>query len=135
MCGLRPFISLEDLLKKANRAWSKTNSDDWKEALAGHPRIGEQKQGGGRDAAWSSSEQAAAATSQEQIKEELRERQLDYESHFGFIFLICASGRSSEEILACLKARMANDLEQELKVVGQELGKIIALRLERLLKQ
>lgn len=128
-----PFDSVADLQKKGATAWSHCREVDWKEALAGHPRIGEKAQGGDLASRWSRGEQSKAATPDEAIKAELRENQLIYEERFGFLFLICATGRTTEQILSVLKSRLEQTPENELQTVAEELAKIIHLRLEKLL--
>jgi OHCU decarboxylase len=132
MLDARPFHSVEDLRQKGAEAWARCGQADWMDALQGHPRIGERQGGAGRDAKWSRGEQSAAAGSDEAVKQELRQKQLAYEERFGFLFLICATGKSSEEILNALDHRLEQTPEQELPTVAEELGKIITLRLEKL---
>lgn len=134
LAELAPYQSLEDLQDKGALAWSHCQEADWKESLAGHPRIGEKATGSDLASRWSRGEQARAATPDEAIKQQLRARQADYEEKFGFIFLICASGRSSQGILAALEERMEQSPERELQTVADELAKIIHLRLEKLIR-
>lgn len=134
MCLSTPFSSVEDLQAKGATAWSYCDDVDWMEALQGHPRIGERQAGSDLAAAWSRGEQSDAAHSDEAVKSELRQIQLAYEKRFGYLFLICATGLSSADILAALEQRMQNSHADELKTVAQELGKIIHLRLEKLLE-
>lgn len=134
LCGLNPYFSLADLLNKGASAWSRCAEDDWKEALEGHPRIGEKASGSGLSAQWSKKEQSAAQVADDDILNRLREAQAGYFQKFGFIFLICASGRSSEEILREVERRMNNSPAEEMQILAAEQGKIIHLRLEKLLK-
>ncbi len=129
-----PFESVSDLQKKGATAWSHCREVDWREALAGHPRIGEKAKGGDLASRWSRGEQSKAATPDEAIKAELRENQLVYEERFGFLFLICATGRTTDQILSVLKVRLEQTPEIELQTVAEELAKIIHLRLEKLLE-
>lgn len=133
MIAARPFGSLLDLQEKGSHAWSCCSEPDWKEALDGHPRIGERAAGDDLASRWSRGEQSQAVTPDQAVKRELAARQAAYEEKFGYIFLICATGRSSEEILAAVKARMEQSPESELQTVAEELSKIISLRLEKLL--
>ncbi len=103
---------------------------DWSEiekALAAHPRIGERAGGQGREAAWSRQEQAAATTD----PEALAAANAEYERVFGRVFLVNATGRTSGEILADLRTRLANDEETERVVVREQLRGIVAVRLEK----
>lgn len=128
-----PFDSVSDLQKKGASAWSHCREADWREALLGHPRIGEKAKGGDLASRWSRGEQSKASTPDEELKAELREKQLQYEERFGFLFLICATGRTTEQILSVLKSRLEQSPELELQTVAEELAKIIHLRLEKLL--
>jgi 2-oxo-4-hydroxy-4-carboxy-5-ureidoimidazoline decarboxylase len=103
---------------------------DWSEiekALAAHPRIGERAGGQGREAAWSRQEQAAATTD----PAALAAANAEYERVFGRVFLVNATGRTSGEILADLRTRLANDEETERVVVREQLRGIVAVRLEK----
>ncbi len=133
LCRQVPFHSVQDLQEKGASAWSLCREADWKESLAGHPRIGEKAAGKDLASRWSRGEQSQASTPDDAVKEELRARQSAYEEKFGFIFLICATGRSSGEILAALNERMQQSPERELRTVAEELAKIIHLRLEKLI--
>jgi OHCU decarboxylase len=128
-----PSFSLNDLQKKGAGAWSKCREPDWKEALQGHPRIGDKAKGAGLSAKWSAGEQSKAQSVDEQIAQKLREAQERYYQKFGFIFLIYATGKSSEEILASAEMRLNNSEAEELQIVAEEQAKIIHLRLEKLL--
>jgi allantoicase len=134
MCRSGPFESVQDLQKKGASAWSRCREADWREALKGHPRIGERQAGRDLASHWSRGEQSKAAQPDEAVKAELRDKQLAYEEHFGFLFLICATGRSSSEILHILNERLRQTPERELQTVAEELAKIIHLRLEKLLQ-
>jgi 2-oxo-4-hydroxy-4-carboxy-5-ureidoimidazoline decarboxylase len=109
----------------------------WDEILVGlsaHPRIGERAAGDSTEAAWSRREQSAAAgTADETTKAALIEANRAYEDRFGHVFLIFASGRSQEEILAAARERLGHDEATERTVVASELRKIALLRLERVL--
>jgi 2-oxo-4-hydroxy-4-carboxy-5-ureidoimidazoline decarboxylase len=109
---------------------------DWagvRQALDAHPRIGERVSGVGREATWSRREQAATANSTEQTKAELVEANRAYEERFGHVFLIFATGRTDVEMLAAAHERLGNDETTERTIVRGELGRIVALRLERML--
>lgn len=134
MVAAAPFASLEALQQQGAEAWSKCEKSDWMQALEGHPRIGEKAKGQDLASKWSRTEQSAASSEDEAVKEKLKAVQEDYYQKFGFIFLIFASGRSSTEILQAAERRIKNSTDQELQIVAQELGKIIHLRLEKLAK-
>jgi len=123
-----------DVLKAATEIWRELPVEDWMEAFASHPRIGERHAAGAataRSMAWSGEEQRAAALNGDATKHALREANGQYERRFGRIFLICARGRTSEEILSNLEARMANDDETELLEAAEQQRQITAMRLQR----
>lgn len=130
----RPYASRAELVTAAAVAARELS---WPQVLAGlsaHPRIGERAAGDSRAAAWSRSEQAVAAQdSVDATAAALVEANQAYEQRFGQVFLIFASGRSKAEILAAARQRLGNDEATERVVVTGELGRIAALRLERLL--
>jgi 2-oxo-4-hydroxy-4-carboxy-5-ureidoimidazoline decarboxylase len=125
----RPYRTLADLLAAADTAWAARTPDDLAAAMAGHPRIGEQGLPGP-----SRQEQAGVGAAPDALAS-LRAANEAYEARFGHVFLICASGRGPDDILAALHARMANDSDTELAVAAMEIGKINAIRLRRLVGQ
>ena len=98
--------------------------------LAAHPRIGEKAAGNGAEAAWSREEQSAVEQDAA-VQQALAEGNRAYEQRFDRVFLICATGRSGEEVLADLRSRLGNDEATEAAVVADELRKIALLRLRR----
>jgi 2-oxo-4-hydroxy-4-carboxy-5-ureidoimidazoline decarboxylase len=129
----RPYRSKDDLYAAADAAARALSWDDVLQGLAAHPRIGERAQGDSREAAWSRREQAAAGSSDDGMNTALAEANRAYEQRFGHVFLIFASGRTPEQILAAARARLAHDDATERAVVTDELRRIALLRLERLL--
>ena len=129
----RPYPSDTALREMADKALADLDWADVGEALAAHPRIGERAVGAGREAAWSAAEQSAAAAGDADVQEQIRAGNVAYEQQFGHVFLICATGRPAEEILANLRARLDNDPASEEQVVRDELRKIVHLRLEKVL--
>ncbi len=130
----RPYADLAALLGVADRAARGFGPDDVERALAAHPRIGERAQGDGVEASWSRSEQSGVDRD-EPTTAALAEGNRAYEERFGRVFLICASGRSAEQILASLRSRLDNDPETEARVTADELRKIALLRLQGLVAQ
>lgn len=124
----RPYQTRADLVVSGIGAFDELGWADLAEVLAAHPRIGQRPAGHGTEAAWSRREQAGV----QGAAEELATVNRDYEERFGYLFLICASGRSAGEILAAARGRLRNDDETERTVVRGELRKIIEIRLERL---
>jgi 2-oxo-4-hydroxy-4-carboxy-5-ureidoimidazoline decarboxylase len=136
MLARRPFDTLEQVLSAADEAWRATEPEDWEEAFAHHPRIGERQPTVPLSAtaqAWSASEQATAARSDAAARAALAEANTAYEDRFGRIYLVCAAGRSAEELLADISARMRNDPKRELAVAAEEQRKITRLRLRHLI--
>jgi 2-oxo-4-hydroxy-4-carboxy-5-ureidoimidazoline decarboxylase len=131
LVGGRPYGSLDRLLGASDAAAGGLAWADVLEALAAHPRIGERAAGAGREAAWSRGEQAGAAAAGADLQAELAAGNAEYEARFGYVFLICASGRGAAEILGELRARLGHSQAGEQEVVRGELGKIARLRLAR----
>ena len=130
----RPYGKWSEIVGAADAAARGLSWADVLVALSAHPRIGERAQGDSREAAWSRSEQAAAATDGDAATAAaLVSINKTYEERFGHVFLIFASGRSPDEVLAAARERLGNDEATERAVVTGELRKIALLRLERLL--
>jgi OHCU decarboxylase len=123
MAARRPFASLDALLAAADEEWRALPEADRREAFAAHPRIGER--GGAR----SEREQAGVRGAAAATLAELAEGNRAYEERFGHVFLICASGRSAEEMLAALHERIGNAPDVELAITAEEQRKITRLRL------
>ena len=131
------FASLAALKKVAADRWSALAAADWDEAFAAHPRIGEKKADGPQSKVahgWSTNEQARVAGASQAVQDELREANKAYEARFGRIYIVCATGKSAEEMLAIAKERMASDPESELRRAADEQRKITELRLEKMVK-
>jgi OHCU decarboxylase len=136
MVARRPFASMDHLLAAADDAWQRTGPKDWDEAFAHHPRIGERQAAASVSAtagAWSAGEQATAVGGGAAVRAALAEANAAYERQFGRIYLVCAAGRSAEELLADIAARMKNDPEWEREVAMEEQRKITRLRLNTLI--
>jgi 2-oxo-4-hydroxy-4-carboxy-5-ureidoimidazoline decarboxylase len=135
MVRRRPFEHLDALLAAADDAWRATGPADWDEAFAHHPRIGERHAAAPVSAAartWSAGEQGAAATADQATRAALAEANQAYERRFGRIYLVCAAGRSADELLQDIETRMRNDPERERAVAVEEQRKITRLRLRAL---
>ena len=117
-----------DVFAAAGRIWWSLERADWLEAFGAHPKIGENS-----DSKWSQQEQAGASGASNGILTELRNANLAYAQKFGYIFIVCATGKTAEEMLALLKHRMGNDPESELRIAAAEQLRIANLRLEKLL--
>jgi allantoicase len=133
----RPYATVDALLAAADATWSWTSADDWHEAFAAHPRIGEQKAAAGQGAtakAWSAAEQAGTRDASDAKRAEVAAINRAYEARFGFIYIVCATGRSLDEMLNLARARLTNDPATELRVAAAEQHRITRLRLEKLLE-
>jgi allantoicase len=131
----RPFADEAGLQAAADEVWSSLGPDDWREAIAAHPRIGERGEAGRRAGRWSAVEQAGAGEAGDTTPEALAEGNRAYEQRFGHVFLIRASGRSAGEMLAALRERLGNEPEAELRVAAAEQRDITRLRLGKLLAE
>jgi allantoicase len=136
MCAHRPFASSAHLYETAEQAWPQLGRADWLEAFRCHPAIGA-AQAKARQSAksrrWSASEQSAAQNSSAESRALLAAANEAYQAAFGHVFLICASGKSAEEILQNLQQRLSNPPDAELAIAAEEQRKITRLRLEKLL--
>ena len=136
LTSARPFASLDELMTKADRVWWSLDSEDWLEAFHSHPKIGEKKAAAPTAVEaqhWSEDEQSGLRNSAQQTLEALATLNRTFEEKFGFIFIVCASGKSSEEMLAILQDRLKNNAAEELRIAAAEQAKITELRLRKLL--
>jgi allantoicase len=129
----RPFSSPDHLYAAAERAFDELGREDWLDAFAAHPRIGERRAGADASSRWSAQEQAGTDESSPEILAQLAEANRLYEQRFGHVFLVCATGKSAFEMLDLLGSRLGNDPDTELAVAAGEQRKITRLRLEKLL--
>lgn len=138
MTAARPFKMLEDLFTAAENIWFRLTPADWLDAFAAHPRIGSStpapKQGKVA-AKWSGSEQSGVASAGENVRNELAEANRLYDEKFGFIFIVCATGKSADEMLAICRARLGNSIETEMRIAAEEQRKITEIRLNKLLEK
>ena len=132
-----PADDLVELLEDAEEQWFKCSEEDWKEAFAQHPKIGDMEslqKKFASTAKWASGEQAGVDNASPQTLEALAEANKKYEDKFGYIFIVCATGKSAEEILEILNARLRNDTKDEIEIAADEQNKITKLRIEKLLE-
>ena len=125
----RPFVTPETLIEAAEQVWFSLNEEDWLEAFACHPRIGEKKAPTSSYLAHSESEQSAAQHTLDAVAEGLLAGNRAYEAKFGFLYIVFASGRSAPELLAVLESRLANSREEELHEAARQQLRITNLRL------
>jgi len=127
MMELFPVGSATGLYAAASLVWREGTEEDWREAFGAHPRIGERVTG------VAAAEQAGTSGAEAEVLEELAEGNRKYEEKFGYIYIICATGKSAVEMLGLLRERLGNAPEEEILVAMGEQEKITRIRLEKLL--
>jgi len=136
MARRRPFVSFDRLLQAAGEIWWQLGLADWKDAFGAHPQIGQRQSTADFSAqaqAWSTQEQSGMSRAGVGVTMDLAEANQEYLAKFGHIFIVSATGKSGEEMLALLRLRLPNSPEQEIRVAAEEQNKITRLRLEKLL--
>jgi 2-oxo-4-hydroxy-4-carboxy-5-ureidoimidazoline decarboxylase len=135
MLRRRPFGDQTRLEAAAREAWVDLTQTDWLEAFSHHPKIGDRGSLAKRFAATahlSAQEQSGVDDATAQVLDELAAGNRAYEEKFGYLFIVCATGKSAEEMLAHLRGRLLNGAETEICVAAGEQAKITQLRLQRL---
>ncbi|HUO07298.1 MAG TPA: 2-oxo-4-hydroxy-4-carboxy-5-ureidoimidazoline decarboxylase [Phycisphaerae bacterium] len=135
MLANRPFHTMEDLVTTAEREWEALGEADWLEAFSHHPKIGDVeslRKKFASTAQWAAGEQSSVQQADEETIRQLAAGNAAYEQKFGFIFIICATGKSAAEMLGALQQRLENDRGTELRIAAGEQAKITALRLKKL---
>ncbi|MGV9251460.1 2-oxo-4-hydroxy-4-carboxy-5-ureidoimidazoline decarboxylase [Streptomyces sp. NPDC003697] len=127
----RPYATCEDLYAASDAATAGLTAADLREAMAGHPPIGRPRPG---DPA-SAREQRGMAGASGRLRAEMRELNLAYQERFGHVFLICATGRTGEQMRDAARERIGNPPEREREIVRTELGRINRVRLARLVEE
>jgi len=127
MMDARP---LSNAFTAADEIWASLGRDHYFEAFAAHPRIGETKS----DGTWSSQEQSGTSAATDETMNAMASANREYEKRFGHIYIVCATGRSGDEMLAMAWQRLNNDPETELRVAAEEQRKIMQLRLWKLVE-
>jgi 2-oxo-4-hydroxy-4-carboxy-5-ureidoimidazoline decarboxylase len=138
MAARRPYAALDAIVTAADEVWSRLDPADWHEAFRHHPKIGDVeslRKKFASTANWASGEQSGVSGASDDVIQGLAEGNEDYESKFGYIFIVCATGKSATEMLAILRARLLNPPETELKVAASEQAKITGLRMEKLFSE
>lgn len=128
MAAGRPYDSLQAVFDAADRIWNGLTPPDWREAFASHPKIGARTV-----EPWSAAEQAGASAASSAVRERLAEVNRAYEARFGYIFIVCAAGKTADVMLAMAEERLRHDPDRELRVAAAEQQKITRLRLSKLL--
>ena len=133
MLARRPFTDQASLLQAARVEWFSLDEADWLEAFSHHPKIGDRSSLEKRFPSThdlSSKEQSGVGLAREDVLNALAEENERYLARFGFIFIVCATGKSAEEMLKMLRDRLSNDRATELRIAAEEQCKITALRLQ-----
>ncbi len=136
MLARRPFGSRDAVLSAADEIWRSMDSEEWREAFSHHPRIGERKSvipQTERGSAWAAGEQSRVERARDDVRAELAAANREYEQRFGYIYIVFATGKSAEELLALARERLRNDRDLELRIAAEEQRKITRLRLDKLL--
>jgi len=132
-----PADDLVELLEDAEEQWFKCSEEDWKEAFAQHPKIGDidsLNKKFSSTAHWASGEQIGVGNASPETIKALAAENKRYEEKFGYIFIVCATGKPADEMLAMLQTRLQNSPEVEIEIAADEQNKITKLRLEKLLE-
>jgi len=131
-----PIESKESLFGQADIIWFACSESDWREAFTHHPKIGDVDSLWEKFAAtkaWAEGEQSGVSTASRSVLEMLVEGNQLYEEKFGYIFIVCATGKSADEMLEIMESRLLNSPETEILMAMQEQNKITKIRLEKLL--
>jgi OHCU decarboxylase len=132
----RPFATFAQLLDTAQQVWWQLEPGDWLEAFRSHPKIGQRKaetSASAQSQQWSRNEQSGMQQAPAETAAALARLNEAYETRFGYIFIVCATGKSSEEMLAILRERIENEPDAELRIAAAEQAKITELRLKKLI--
>ena len=142
MATSRPFANVDAMSAHADAIWALLDRQDWLEAFAAHPKIGETRSGGsggssgsGASGGWAQQEQASVAGAAGRTRQRLAEANRAYEVRFGYMFIVCATGKTADEMLALLERRLRHDAHEELPIAVEEQRQITQLRLKKLLEQ
>lgn len=135
----RPFASPDDLHAKAKVVYQGLQTADYLEAFSHHPKIGgdlaKLREKFATTADWSGSEQASVNQASEEVLQRLASGNDAYYEKFGYIFIVCATGKSAQEMLDLLEARLPNDPADEIKIAAGEQEKILEIRLNKLMDE
>ena len=130
----RPYATADALHNAADAVWWKLAHADWLEAFGHHPQIGDRPASGSESARqWASGEQAGARAASEEVRAQMARANHAYFEKFGYIYIVCATGKTAEGMLAILNQRLQNDLASELSVAAEQQRLITRIRLDKLL--
>jgi 2-oxo-4-hydroxy-4-carboxy-5-ureidoimidazoline decarboxylase len=136
MAEIFPVSDVETLFDHAKNVWNNLAEADWREAFTHHPKIGDVnslKEKFASTSTWAEGEQGAVKQASQQVLEDLAAGNEEYERKFGYIFIVCATGKTASEMLDLLQARLPNSADKEILIAMGEQDKITRLRLEKLL--
>lgn len=136
MAASRPFADIEAVHHHADVHWALVTRDDVMEAFSHHPKIGASmeslREKFAKTATWSAGEQQAVGQADEAVLERLRDGNVAYEARFGYIFIVCATGKTAAQMLELLEARLSNAPDDEFAIAKGEQAKITHLRIDKL---
>jgi len=137
MISQRPFADEKGLQNFADLAWNAMSEADWLEAFACHPRIGERNTShlSTQSSTWSKQEQSSVESAACTTLEQLAEGNALYKNKFGFTYIVCATGKTPEEMLAILARRLKSDRASELREAAEQQRLIMQIRLRKWLEQ
>lgn len=129
----RPYVSESHLLQCAEKLWLQLSIEDWKEAFRSHPRIGVVETGSAQDQsqAWSRDEQRDARASDRNVLEALMAANDEYERQYGITFIVCATGKTADQMLKLMHSRLNRDLTMELREAAEQQRQIMSIRLNK----
>jgi len=133
-----PFASLQALKVLADEAFSQLEQDDVLQAFAGHPKIGDiqsLKAKYAQTKALAAGEQSGVQQADETTLIALAQANQEYQARFGFIFIVCATGKTAAQMLEILLARLSNSHEQEIVEASEQQRQIMQIRLDKLIQE
>ena len=136
MTGSRPFANADSLRKSADKHWKGLDEGDYLQAFDGHPKIGNVsslKAKYAKTKSLAAGEQSSVNTASDEIIDRLAAGNTNYENKFGFIFIVCASGKSAAEMVDLLEKRLPNTRSAELLNAAEEQRLIFQIRIEKML--
>lgn len=131
MAARRPFRDQAAMQNAGRAIWLSLDKSDWLAAFAAHPKIGAREPAG----KWSENEQSGMVGASQSTAEAIQRLNIEYEHKFGWIFIVCATGKTGDEMLDLLKARLDNDPQTEIEIAAAEQWKITHLRLQKLMDE
>ena len=139
MAAARPIANTESLHETADNLWSQTSEPDWLEAFAAHPRIGDRGIGDRKpthtaseqSTSWSKQEQSSTQAAAQPTLDTLARLNAQYERQFGFTYIVRATGKSAEEMLAILERRLTHTRAEELHEAAEQQRQITQIRLQK----